>query len=164
MNAQCNTGGSYQHGFTLIELLFVLLILGLLTALIPPLFSGAVPGAKLKGAARDLAATLHYARSQAITRNAVMEVNLNTEAMQYQVGSDRTHMLPAGIRMDITQAAQTNGTEPSLEPSQQVVKFFPDGSASETLITLEGDNRGYQLDVNWLSGRVTMDDMEHNAQ
>lgn len=160
MNAQCNRRGPYQRGFTLLELLVVLLIVGLLTALIPALFSGAVPGTKLKGAARDLAATLHYARSQAITGNRVTQVHLNPESPQYKVGSERTYTVPAGIRMGIKQRVQTN---PPI-PAQQVVKFFPDGSSSGTQITLESADRGYRLDVDWLTGRVTIEDTEHDAQ
>ncbi len=160
MNVQCNRRGLYQRGFTLLELLVVLLIVGLLTALIPALFSGAVPGTKLKGAARDLAATLHYARSQAITRNTVTEVHLDHESPQYNIGSERTHTIPAGISMGIKQRVQTNAPE----PAHQVVKFFPDGSSSGTQITLQSADRGYRLDVDWLTGRVTIEDTEYNAQ
>ena len=163
MNTAGNSSASYQYGFTLLELLVVLLILGSLTALIPPLFSGAVPGAKLKGAALDLAATLHYARNQAITRNSVTEVILNTESPQYSVGSEKTQSIPAGIRLNLIHTTHSSGPEPEVDPAHRVVKFFPDGSASGTRITVEGDKRGYQLNVDWLTGKVVITGMEDNA-
>ena len=57
-------------------------IAGLMIALIPPLFSGAVSGTKLKGSARDLAVALRETRSQAIIRNTEQLVQLDLEAAE----------------------------------------------------------------------------------
>ena len=55
-------------------ILVVMVIAGLMIALVPPLFSGAVSGTKLKGSVRDLAVILRETRSQAIITNRAQVV------------------------------------------------------------------------------------------
>jgi len=52
-----------QRGFTLLELLVVLVIAVLLVSLTPPLLSGLSGSTELRGAARQLAAGLRFARN-----------------------------------------------------------------------------------------------------
>lgn len=149
-----------MRGFTLLELLVVLLLVGLLTALVPPLFSGAVPGARLKAAARDLAATMHAARSQAIARNDIVAVHLDSGTPPaYRLGEQRMTVMPAQISMQVAQAGSAFGNG----GAEQVVRFFPDGSASDVQITLTGADRGYRLAINWLTGRVDIGDIDRDA-
>ena len=142
--------GKYPGGFTLLELLVVMVIIGLVVTLVPPLFSSAVPGARLKGAARDLAVGLRYARSQAITHNTEMAVRLNLEPPAYTIGGEQPHALPDDVRMTVTSAA----TENVLPVTQHMLQFYPDGSSTGSRITLSGDHLAYHLDVDWLTGRI----------
>lgn len=145
-------GGTRRRGFTLLELLVVLLIVSLLVALVPPLFSGAVPGAKLKAAVRDLAVTLRLARNQSITRDAETRVHLNLESPAYAVGTQAPRTLPAGVELKVVSASGQS----TAQPKRHVVRFFPDGSSSGTLITLSRGKRSYDVHVGWLTGRVTI--------
>jgi general secretion pathway protein H len=145
-------GGTGRRGFTLLELLVVLLIVSLLVALVPPLFSGAVPGAKLKAAVRDLAVTLRLARNQSITRDAETRVHLNLDPPAYAVGTQAPHTLPAGVELKVASASGQR----TAQPKRHVVRFFPDGSSSGTLITLSRGKLSYDLHVGWLTGRVTI--------
>lgn len=146
------TGVRRKRGFTLLELLVVLFIVSLLFALIPPLFSGAVPGAKLKAAVRDLAVTLRLARNQSITRDAETQVYLNLEKPAYAIGRQAPRALPAGVGLTVAPAA----TQSTAAATRHVVRFFPDGSSSGTLINLSRGKRSYDLHVGWLTGRVTI--------
>ena len=145
-------GGGRKRGFTLLELLVVMLIVGLLVALVPPLFSGAVPGAKLKAAVRDLAVTLRLARNQSITRDVERQVHLNLESPAYAIGAQAPRALPAGVEL---QVAPVPG-QSAVESKRHVVRFFSDGSSSGTLIKLSRGKRSYDLHVGWLTGRVTI--------
>ena len=145
-------GGGRKRGFTLLELLVVLLIVGLLVALVPPLFSGAVPGAKLKAAVRDLAVTLRLARNQSITRDVETRVYLNLKSPAYAIGKQVPRALPAGVELKVAPAARQS----AVETTQHVVRFFSDGSSSGTLIKLSSGKRSYDLHVGWLTGRVTI--------
>lgn len=139
-------------GFTLLEILVVMVIAGLMMALIPPLFSGAVSGTKLKGSARDLAVALRETRSQAIIHNSEQLVHLDLETPRYRIGSGKIQPLPDNVGIDIETI-----TGEKLEPdAKHTLRFFPDGSSSGELITLSGGNRAYHLQLNWLTGSITI--------
>ena len=140
------------RGFTLLEMMVVLVIAGLMLALVPPLFSGAVSGTKLKGSARDLAIALRETRSQAIMRNPEQLVLLDLETPRYRVGNDKPLLLPDGVAMAVETV--TGAGEASM--TQHVVRFFPDGSSSGEMITLSGGNLAYHLQLNWLTGNITI--------
>jgi general secretion pathway protein H len=145
-------GGERKGGFTLLELLVVLFVVGLLFALIPPLFSGAVPGTKLKAAVRDLAVALRLARNQSVTHDVETQVYLNLESPAYAIGRQAPRALPTGVELKVAPAARQS----ALETTRHVVRFFSDGSSSGTLITLSRGERSYDLHVGWLTGRVTI--------
>ena len=102
-----------MRGFTLLEMMVVLVIAGLLFALTPPLFTGAVSGTRLKGLARDLVTMMRETRSQAIIRNAEQQMYLDTEARHYRAGDNRVLHLPEGVTMTVQPA-----TAPD-DPAQQ---------------------------------------------
>jgi general secretion pathway protein H len=153
-------GGERKRGFTLLELLVVLLIVSLLLALVPPLFSGAVPGAKLKAAARDLAVALRLARNQSITHNVETQVHLNLESPAYAIGSQAPRALPAGVELKVASASGQSVAQ----TTRHVVRFFSDGSSSGTLITLSRGKRSYRLQVGWLTGKVTIEGAEADVR
>ena len=68
--ARCNKG----LGFTLIELIIVITILGILTTVALPAFTGFIADQRIKTASFDVVATLMLARSEAIKRNTNVTV------------------------------------------------------------------------------------------
>jgi len=145
-------GFKSTRGFTLLEIMVVMIIAALMVALVPPLFSGAVSGTKLKGSARDLAVALRETRSQAIIHNSEKLVHLDLESPRYRVGNTKPQALPANVVM----AVETITGERVAEMSQHVVHFYPDGSSSGELITLSGGNQAYHLQLNWLTGSIAI--------
>ena len=141
-------------GFTLLEIMVVMVIAGLMIALVPPLFSSAVSGTKLKGSARDLAIVLRETRSKAIIHNSEQQVHLDLETPRYRIGSGKIQPLPDKVGIDIETI-----TGEKLEPNaKHTLRFFPDGSSSGELITFSGGNRAYQLHLNWLTGSITINE------
>ncbi len=148
----CGLRASSQ-GFTLLEILVVMTIAAMLLALVPPLLSGAVPGARLKAAARDLVAGLRLARSRAITTNTVTELSLDPKTGEYRIsGQVKPRHLPAGVQVQI----QSNA---SGDAEASAVQFYPDGSSSGGRITLKGSGRAYSVEVDWLTGSVDLAEM-----
>jgi len=130
----------------------VLVIAGLMLALVPPLFSGAVSGTQLKGSARDLAIALRETRGQAIMRNTEQLVLLDLETPRYRVGNGKPQSLPEDVAMAVELITGARVTD----VTQHLVRFFPDGSSSGELITLSGDNHAYHLQLDWLTGSITI--------
>ncbi|MBL7000612.1 MAG: hypothetical protein ISR73_12170 [Gammaproteobacteria bacterium] len=130
----------------------VMVIAGLMISLVPPLFSGAVSGARVKTSARDLAIVLREARSKAIIYNSEQQVQLDLEKFQYRVGKDKALALPDDVSVDI----QLISGEKLNNIVKHVIHFFPDGSSSGELITLSGNNHVYHLQLNWLTGAISI--------
>jgi general secretion pathway protein H len=133
-----------------VELLLVLVIGALLLTVVPPMFSAAIPGVQLKGAAREIAAALRYARGRAVANQETAAVILDVEARQYRVtGRERVRSLPKQLDLELfaARSEQTSGNAGG-------IRFFPDGSSTGGRITVKGGERAYKVDVDWLTGRV----------
>ena len=144
----------FQGGFTLLEILVVLVIATFLFTLIPPLFSGALPGVRLKGTARDLVVVLRDTRSQAIISNSEQTLHLDREKQGYRIGEGKHTTLPEGISLRM----QAHADETGLDATQQSIRFFPDGSSSGGQIILQGGSRSFLLDVDWLTGNIRIEE------
>lgn len=102
------------RGFTLIEILLVLAVLGLMASLVVARMDLALPSYRLRSAARDIASTVIWARSESIARAQPVEVRYDLGAATYRVvvgeadttpglserdrGSLRPQTLPEGVR------------------------------------------------------------------
>ncbi|WP_246155916.1 GspH/FimT family pseudopilin [Thiohalocapsa marina] len=170
-----------RRGFTLVELLVVLAIAGLLLAVTPPLITAALPGVELKAAARRTAGGLRLAREAAIASGRDAAWVIDIEDNRYRIlsgGSAENHAgdqfsdqssdqlgdqaavrsgppegrggrLPAGIDIELVAAAAEM-------QSDRVggIRFFPDGTSTGGRVILKRGDSGYQVGVNWLTGRI----------
>ncbi|MBK5971208.1 MULTISPECIES: GspH/FimT family pseudopilin [Thiorhodovibrio] len=145
-----------EHGFTLVELLVVLAIAGLMLSLTPPLISAALPGVELKAAARRTASALRVTRELAISSGQDQAWVLNVADNRYRIAATgRDGRLPSGIDLKLL------GAEREMRGDDEGgVRFFPDGSSTGGNVILTRDGHGYQVGVNWLTGRVLIADWE----
>jgi general secretion pathway protein H len=141
-------------GFTLLELLVVMAVLSLLLTTVPPLLSRALPGAELRGAAQQVTAGLRQARGRAIATGRDTALVLDLEARWFQVeGVQRRRPLPEGVGLRLTTAESEVAAR-----RRGRVRFYPDGSSSGGRIILARAGRRWVVDVDWLTGRVTLGD------
>lgn len=144
--------GRAGSGFTLLELLIVLMIMGLITALTIPVFGGGVSTTELKSAAREVAAGLRLARGQAIAQKAQAALELDVTGRAFRVLPDpRMHTLPAGIDIKLF-TAQSDLVNDRIG----AIRFYPDGGSNGGRVTLAAGERKYDIDVDWLTGRVAI--------
>lgn len=143
---------SRSRGFTLIELLVVMVIIGLAYSLVPPLFSSGATGTELKAATRQLAAGLRKARSEAIFRKKEVGLAMDVEKRQFNITGDRrvyTLSQKVDVSLHTAQSELFSGQGGN-------IKFFPDGSSTGGRITLVARDVKYQIDVDWMTGRVAI--------
>ena len=144
---------SRHDGFTLIELMLVLVLMGLLFSLTPPLFHKAFPSLKLKAATRDLAQEIRYVQQTAIITGAESLMRFEIESNRYQsdlVNQGEVRQLPEGIRFRIDDSDAPQAI--------LVLRFYPDGSSSGGLIRLSNEVQSFVIAVDWLTSRVEVID------
>ena len=140
-----------SRGFTLLELLVVLTLIGLLLVVLPPLITSG-GGIGLEVAARDLASALQRAQSRAITQNREVALVLDLNAHRYQIGpSGEAHTLPAELGLGLRTARSE-----LVDQATGAIRFYPDGSSTGGEITLSSKARSVHVAVDWLTGRVAI--------
>jgi general secretion pathway protein H len=141
-----------ERGFTLLELLLVLVIAAASYALVVRFNAGGVSGAELKSAARAVAAGLRDARGTAIASQESAALTLDLEHRSMEVsGGRRSRALPQ--RLDVKlYTAQSE----IVDDKRGAIRFYPDGSSSGGRVTLAAGERKLLVDVDWLTGRVSI--------
>ncbi|MEP7061728.1 MAG: GspH/FimT family pseudopilin [Betaproteobacteria bacterium] len=141
-----------RNGFTMMELLIVLSIMAIVAALMIPVLGGGVSNSALKGAARELAAGLRFARSEAVSKRHETFVAIDLAGRRFKVADDPVeHALPPGAELKLF-TAQAD----IVNDSTGAIRFFPDGGSNGGRITIGSGERKYDVDVDWLTGRVTI--------
>ena len=143
-----------NHGFTLLELMIVIVIIGIVLALSPPLFSAGVTSAEQRAVARSVAQTLRFARSEAIAKRTDVGVEFNLEDRTFQLpGGKKGGKWPATIQLDLTTTAAE-----TVDPKHAYVRFYSDGGSTGGRVTLKVKEREYRIDIGWLNGRIAIDE------
>ena len=144
-----------SSGVTLLELLIVLSIMAILAALVLPLFGGTgVSTGELKGAARQVAAGLRVARSEALATRQETRVVLDLEQRTFRIDRDtHVYILPRMIEVKLFTAQSDLVNE-----RVGAIRFFADGGSNGGRVTLASGARKYDIDIDWLTGRVAIQD------
>ena len=142
------------RGFTLIELLVVLAVIGFVLALFVGYRAPWSSGFGLEATARELAADLRFARSQAIADNRPVALAFDLSRKRYQVDGETPRPLPPRIAVGLV---TIDGERQSATLGD--IRFNPDGSSTGGRIVLADGSRKIAVGVDWLTGRVTVADV-----
>ena len=144
----------HMCGFTLLELIVVLFIVVLGFSVVGINLSSGNDSTQLKVAARDIVSALRYARGQALLSHQQTTVTLDLTENSYTVsGRDKVYIIPKTIDVTVV-TAQSELTGKGLGN----IRFFADGSSTGGRITLERGKAAWQIDINWLTGQIELDD------
>lgn len=141
-------------GFTLLEVIVVLALGALIYAVVLAGPLGKASAADLKSAARSLASGLRTAQTTAMATRRDALLTLDMDSREFlATGEQQTHRLPDNIDVKLytAQAEVTSAKRGS-------IRFYPDGSSTGGRITVAAGERKYLVDVDWLTGRVSIDE------
>ena len=138
-------------GFTLVEMIVVLVIVSLVLALVGTSISRNISGAEMRTAARKVAASLRYTRTQAILSKSEQVFTVDTENRTYQAPERQLENLPEGMNVELNTARSEVTSE-----NVGGIRFYPDGGSTGGNVRLEANGRVYQVNVAWLTGEASV--------
>jgi general secretion pathway protein H len=147
--------GQTRRGFTLVEVVVVLLVLAVALAVGVPAIGHGADGLRSRSEAAGVANFLRAAREQAVTRNRVYEVRVDTEAgVLVLIPSPADGTGGAGT----VQAARHLAAPVRIEaepPLRRAVTFSPQGLSSGARFRIKAPGpRAYVITVDEITGRV----------
>jgi len=139
-------------GMTLLEILVVLAIMGLVAAMTLPMLGSGVSSSELRASARQVASGLRLARSEAMAGGRETFLALDLEGRRFRVGTDpREYALPKGVDLKLFTAQMDIVSE-----KVGSIRFYPDGGSNGGRVTIAAGERKFEVDVDWLTGRVAI--------
>lgn len=143
-------GRDAARGFTLIEMLAVIVLIAIAASVTAVALHGRSRG-DLQVAAQRVAAGLRDTRTRAMATGKPQWFSVDLRAHAYTVPGRDPRDLPADATVRVESAAEA-GRQPGLAR----IGYFPDGSSSGGNVTLSEDRRSARVDVDWLTGAVTV--------
>lgn len=142
-----------NKGFTLLEMLLVLFVVIIGFAAIGLNISSGNDATKLQSAARDMVSALRFAKGQALISHKETTIDIDLNENTYAVSDrDKVFIIPDTIALTVV-TAQEELTGKGLAS----IRFFPDGSSSGGRIKLEMNSAIWQIDINWLTGQIELE-------
>ncbi len=141
-----------ERGFTLIEILVVLAIMGLTLTIFLTQGTTRHPATDLRAAANGIASGLRLARSQAIATDRPTVFVLDLADHAWRIGDTPPRPFAGGLAMTVTTVGGAAGNRAA------AIGFAPDGSSTGGRIDLAAGQRQATVDIDWLTGRVSVID------
>jgi general secretion pathway protein H len=141
-----------QAGFTLFEMLVVMAILAMAFVAVSAVYKRPSQGVEVKAAARLAASRLRDMRAAAMNSGTERSAYFDVNARTIRFGDGRApQQLSPSIRFAVVGADSERAA-----PDIAGVRFFPNGSSSGATITMRSERQGYEVRINWLTGRVSV--------
>jgi len=138
-----------RAGFSMLEMMLVLVVLAIAYGIASPLVAN-LNGGDLKGSARTIASALKRARNDAIAGRKETPLTFDLEARTLTLASEgKPLQLPAKLDLQLYTVQQEQTSE-----KVAAIRFYPDGSSTGGRVTVGKDDRKFEIDVDWLTGRV----------
>ena len=139
-----------EHGFTLLEMVCVLAIIAMLAAVLFPLIPRQTSRSRLQAYALETATLLKADRNAAIRRQGEVTTLVDAGARSIRSGvTMETIRIPDDVRFDAL-LPKTCRQRASLS----TISFFANGMSCGGTIALTRLDTGFEIRVNWLTGRI----------
>ena len=139
-----------ERGFTLLEMVCVLALVALMAAVLLPLFPRHTTRSRLQGYVLQTAALLKEDRDAAIRRGTAVAtlVDRGSRVIRSGAGAEMIR-IPDDVRFETVLPRTCNQRE-----ALSTIRFFPNGMSCGGAVTLARADVGYEVRINWLTGRV----------
>jgi general secretion pathway protein H len=139
-----------NSGFTLLEMVCVLAIVALMAAVLMPFIPRETSRSRLQAYALQAATLLTADRNAAIRSQTSVATLVDAPERTIRSGASRAAIrIPADVRFDAL-LPQTCRHRAALS----TISFFANGTSCGGAIALGRFNVGYEIRVNWLTGRI----------
>ena len=139
-----------ERGFTLLEMVCVLAIIAMLSAVLLPFIPHETSRSRLQAYALQTAALLKTDRDAAMVRGTSVTTLVDADTRAIRSGVSRTTIrIPDDVRFDAV-LPQTCRQRAALS----TISFFANGTSCGGTIALTRFDTGYEIRVNWLTGRI----------
>jgi general secretion pathway protein H len=139
-----------KRGFTLLEMVGVLAVIAMLAAVLLPLIPHQTSRSRLQAYALETATLLKADRNAAIRRQADVATLVDAGTRSIRSGtSGETISIPEDVQFDAL-LPQTCRQQAALS----TISFFANGTSCGGTIALTRLDAGYEVRVNWLTGRI----------
>jgi general secretion pathway protein H len=139
-----------EEGFTLLEVVCVLAIFAIIAAIAIPALPHGTSRARLQSYSIATAALLKADHDAAIRHGTQVASHVDAESRLISSGTtERMVQLPDDVTVDALLAAQCGH-----QAERSTIRFFASGMSCGGAIALTRLGFGYEVRVNWLTGRV----------
>jgi len=139
-----------EAGFTLLEMVCALAIVGLLAAVLLPAIPRQTSRPRLEAYAIETAALLKADRNAAIRRRLEVTTQVDAPSRSLRSGaSGQTVHVPEDVRFETLLPRNCDN-----RPVVASISFFASGMSCGGVIVLAKFDAGYEIRVNWLTGRI----------
>jgi len=139
-----------EAGFTLLEMVCALAIVGLLAAVLLPANPRQTSRPRLEAYAIETAALLKADRNAAIRRRLEVTTQVDAPSRSLRSGaSGQTVHVPEDVRFETLLPRNCDN-----RPVVASISFFASGMSCGGVIVLAKFDAGYEIRVNWLTGRI----------
>ena len=139
-----------ERGFTLLEMVCVLALIAMMAAVLLPFIPRQTSRSRLQAYALQAAGMLKEDRNAAIRRGIGVATLVDTGGRLIRSGATADMIrIPDDVRFEALLPRTCNRRE-----SLSTISFFASGMSCGGAITLTRLDVGYEVRVNWLTGRV----------
>jgi general secretion pathway protein H len=139
-----------ERGFTLLEMVCVLALIAMMAAVLLPFFPRHTSRSRLQAYVLQTAALLKEDRNAAIRRGTGVATLVDAGSRLIRSGSSADMVrIPDDVQFEALLPRTCNQRE-----ALSTIRFFPSGMSCGGAVTLARADVGYEIRVNWLTGRV----------
>ena len=139
-----------ERGFTLLEMVCVLALIGMMAAVLLPLIPRQTSRARLQAYALQAAAVLKEDRNAAIRQGTAVATLVDAGSRLIRSGATAAFIrIPEDVRFEALLPRSCNHRE-----ALSTINFFASGMSCGGAIALTRLDVGYEVRVNWLTGRI----------